>query len=217
MTNNFFDRALETWIIEDDEQFSKKLAEIINFSKNFNCTNIFKACEPAISLLEIEDPPDLILIDLGLPGIGGIEGILKIRQIVPQVIIVVLTVFEDTDNILKSISNGASGYLLKGSSLDEIIDSLKLIYSGGAPINPQIAKKILDVFKQTKSQIDYGLTPREKEVLVHLVDGLLKKQIADKMSITFHTVDKHLRSIYTKLQVPSRSQAVSKAIKEKLF
>lgn len=215
--DNSFDNALETWIIEDDEQFSTKLAEIINISENFNCTNIFQACEPALKILEVSDPPDLILIDLGLPGMGGTDGILKIRQIVPQVIIVVLTVFEDTDNILKSISNGASGYLLKGSSLDEIIDSLKLIYSGGAPINPQIAKKILDVFKQSNSQNDYGLTPREKEVLVHLVDGLLKKQIADKMSITFHTVDKHLRSIYSKLQVPSRSQAVSKAIKEKLF
>jgi DNA-binding NarL/FixJ family response regulator len=215
--DNSFDNVLETWIIEDDVQFSSKLAEIINLSKTFNCTNVFQACEPVLKILETKDPPDLILIDLGLPGMGGIEGIWKIRQIVPQVIIVVLTVFEDTDNILKAISNGASGYLLKGSSLDEIIDSLKLIYSGGAPINPQIAKKILDVFKQSNSQNDYGLTPREKEVLVYLVDGLLKKQIADKMSITFHTVDKHLRSIYSKLQVPSRSQAVSKAIKEKLF
>lgn len=214
---NSFDNVLETWIIEDDEQFSKKLAEIINFSKTLNCTNVFQACEPALKTLEVSDPPDLILIDLGLPGMGGIEGISKIRQIVPQVTIVVLTVFEDSENIVKSISNGASGYLLKGSSLDEIIDSLKLIYSGGAPINPQIAKKILDVFKQTSSTNNYRLTPREKEVLVYLVDGLLKKQIADKMSITFHTVDKHLRSIYTKLQVPSRSQAVSKAIKEKLF
>ncbi len=208
---------LQTWIIEDDPHFSKQLYELINFSQKFSCSNIFSSCEPAIELLKTSDPPDIILMDLGLPGISGISGIQKIKQIVPEVTIVVLTVFEDTDSILQSISNGALGYLLKGSSFDEIINSLELILSGGAPINPQIAKKILDVFKQSYSQNDYGLTPREKEVLIYLVDGLLKKQIADKMSITFHTVDKHLRSIYTKLQVPSRSQAVSKAIKEKLF
>lgn len=208
---------LQTWIIEDDPHFSKQLYELINFSQKFSCSNIFSSCETAIEVLMTNDPPDIILMDLGLPGMNGINGIQKIKQIVPEVTIVVLTVFEDTDSILQSISNGASGYLLKGSSFDEIINSLELILSGGAPINPQIAKKILDVFKKTSLTNDYGLTPREKEVLVYLVDGLLKKQIADKMSITFHTVDKHLRSIYSKLQVPSRSQAVSKAIKEKLF
>jgi len=214
---NYTEASLQTWIIEDDEQFSRQLAEIINFSKTFSCSDTVQSCEPAIEILKTNDPPDIILMDLGLPGMNGIKGIQKIKQIVPEVIIVVLTVFEDTDSILQSIGNGASGYLLKGSSFDEIISSLELILSGGAPINPQIAKKILDLFAATHTPSDYGLTPREKEVLTYLVDGLLKKQIADKMSITFHTVDKHLRSIYTKLQVPSRSQAVSKAIKEKLF
>ncbi|HMN18863.1 MAG TPA: response regulator transcription factor [Ignavibacteriaceae bacterium] len=207
----------ETWIIEDDLHFSKQLFELINFSQRFSCSKVFSSCEPAIEILKAKDPPDIILMDLGLPGISGINCIQKIKQIVPEVTIIVLTVFEDTDSILQSISNGASGYLLKGSSFDELINSLELILSGGAPINPQIAKKILELFTETQPHSNYGLTPREKEVLIHLVDGLLKKQIADKMSITFHTVDKHLRSIYTKLQVPSRSQAVSKAIKEKLI
>lgn len=214
---NYSDTKLQIWVIEDDPHFSKQLCELINFSQKFSCSNNFSSCEPAIEILKENDPPDIILMDLGLPGMSGINGIQKIKQIVPEVTIVVLTVFEDTDSILQSISNGASGYLLKGSSLDDIINSLELILSGGAPINPQIAKKILDLFAETHSQTDYVLTPREKEVLTYLVDGLLKKQIADKMSITFHTVDKHLRSIYTKLQVSSRSQAVSKAIKEKLF
>lgn len=215
--NNSSKTRLQTWIIEDDQRFSKQLAELINFSSSFFCSKVFQSCEPALEILKENDPPDIILMDLGLPGISGINGIQIIRQIVPEVTIVVLTVFEDADSILQSISNGASGYLLKDSSLDEIISSLELILSGGAPINPQIAKKILDLFAETHTHTDYGLTPRETEVLIYLVDGLLKKQIADKMSITFHTVDKHLRSIYTKLQVPSRSQAVSKAIKEKLF
>ncbi len=217
LKNDSKEKRLQTWIVEDDSQFCMQLAELINFSSTFICSQTFQSCEPAIEILKEEDPPDIILMDLGLPGMNGINGILKIKQIVPEVIIIVLTVFEDTDSILQSISNGAAGYLLKGSSFDDIINSLELILSGGAPINPQIAKKILDLFAQSYTPVDYGLTPREKEVLTFLVDGLLKKQIADKMSITFHTVDKHLRSIYTKLQVPSRSQAVSKAIKEKLF
>jgi DNA-binding NarL/FixJ family response regulator len=140
------------------------------------------------------------------------------RSIIPDVKIIMLTVFEDTNTIIQAISNGAAGYLLKGSSLESIVDSLKSILEGGAPINPQIARRILDVFSQPAApQPDYGLTPREKEVLAHLVEGLQKKQIADRMFITFHTVDKHLRSIYLKLQVPSRSIAIAKALKENLL
>ncbi|RPI75836.1 MAG: DNA-binding response regulator [Ignavibacteriales bacterium] len=208
---------LDVWIIEDDELFREKLSELISLSDEFVCSNIFPACEPAINLLKSEDPPDIFLMDLGLPGMNGIEGIRQIKQIVPGVTMVVLTVFEDTDSILQAISSGASGYLLKDSSLDSIINSLKAILSGGAPINPQIAKKILQLFAKTHLENTYDLTPREREVLSLLVDGLPKKQIAVKMAITFHTVDKHLRNIYTKLQVPSRSMAVAKALKEKLF
>lgn len=209
---------LTVWIVEDDIRFSENLSELINFSSSFKCSKTFQRCEPVIKELKETDPPDIILIDLGLPDMSGIDGILKIKQIVPEVIILVLTVFEDPDSILQSISNGASGYLLKDSSLSDIVDSIETVVSGGAPINPKIAKKILDLFKSSKNYNNaYGLTNREKEVLTYLVDGLLKKQIADKMSITFHTVDKHLRSIYSKLQVPSRSMAVSKAIREKLL
>jgi DNA-binding NarL/FixJ family response regulator len=206
------------WIIDDDEQFGRQLQELIGLSTIFTCTQVLRACEPAIALLKEVDPPDLLLLDIGLPGMNGIQGIRIMRAIVPDVRIVMLTVFEDTNTIIQAISSGAAGYLLKGSSLESIVESLKSILDGGAPINPQIAKRILDVFAEPAApHPDYGLTPREKEVLAHLVEGLPKKQIADRMFITFHTVDKHLRSIYLKLQVPSRSVAIAKALKERLL
>lgn len=209
---------LSLWIIEDDAQFGTQLSELINLSEAFVCTNVFRACEPAIALLKKDDPPDLVLLDVGLPGMSGIEGIRIIRSIAPETKIVMLTVFEDTDTIIRAISHGAAGYLLKGSSLETLGESLKSILNGGAPMNPQIARKILEVFAQASlPKADYGLTPREREVLGHLVTGFQKKQIADEMFITFHTVDKHLRSIYAKLQVPSRSIAIAKALKENLL
>ena len=209
---------LALWIIEDDQQFGRQLEELINMSTVFQCTRVFRACEPAVEVLKREDPPDLVLMDIGLPGMNGIDGIRSFHQIAPDIRIIMLTVFEDTNIIIRAISNGAAGYLLKGSSLETIVDSLRSILAGGAPINPQIAKRILDFFAQsTAPHPDYGLTPREKEVLSHLVDGLQKKQIADKMFVTFHTVDKHLRNIYAKLQVPSRSVAIAKALKENLL
>ena len=216
-TRTGFDR-LDLWIIEDDEQFGQQLEELIDMSDAFHCTRVFRACEPAVEMLRRDDPPDLVLMDIGLPGMNGIDGIRTIRQITPEAKIVMLTVFEDTNTIIRAISNGATGYLLKGSSLETIVESLKSILGGGAPINPQIAKKILDFFATSPTpHPDYGLTPREKEVLGHLVDGLQKKQIAEKMFVTFHTVDKHLRNIYAKLQVPSRSVAIAKTLKENLL
>ena len=210
--------ALSLWIVEEDPLFGHQLEEIINLSHQFRCLRVFRASEPALELLRQEDPPDLILLDIGLPGMNGLEAIKVIKQIIPETKTVMLTVFEDTETIIQAISNGAAGYLLKASSLEDIVQSLKSILSGGAPITPQIAKKILDFFSRpAPPQADYGLTTREREVLSHLVDGLQKKQIAEQMFVTFHTIDKHLRSIYAKLQVPSRSVAIAKAIKENLL
>jgi DNA-binding NarL/FixJ family response regulator len=209
---------LSVWIVEDDEWFAKQLSTLLDASGSFRCTGVFHTCEPALARLQSEDPPDIVLMDVGLPGMSGIEGIKRVRAMTPQVHTVMLTVFEDSNSIVEAISNGAAGYLLKGSSLEMIVESLKSIVVGGAPINPQIARKILEVFAHTHTgNNDYGLTPREKQVLLHLVEGLQMKQIADRMYITFHTVDKHLRSIYAKLQVPSRSLAIAKALKENLL
>ncbi len=209
---------LTLWIVEDDEQFGKQLSELINLSTVFVCEKVFRACEPMLEALQSDIPADIVLMDIRLPGMDGIEGIRRVKSIVPATEVVVLTVFADTDNIVRAIGAGASGYLHKASSLETIVDALKSIHAGGAPINPQIAKTILQVFAQgATAQTDYGLTPREREVLALLVDGLPKKQIADRLFVTFHTIDKHLRNIYGKLQVQSRSGAIAKVLKEHLL
>jgi len=127
-------------------------------------------------------------------------------------------VYEDSGSIIQAIAAGAAGYLHKGSSLEAIVDSLKSMLNGGAPINPQIAKKVLDLFSRFSApSSDYGLTAREKEVLGLLVDGLVKKEIADRLFVSYNTIDKHVRNIYGKLQVQTRSGAVAKAFKERLL
>ena len=206
------------WIVEDDDRFGNQLASLINLSEVFTCERVFRACEPALECLQTDIPPDIVLMDIGLPGISGIEGIRRIKAIAPAVQVVMLTVFEDTDSIIQAIGAGAAGYLHKGSSFDVIIESLKSMLEGGAPINPQIARKVLDMFARFSAPpSDYGLTIREKEVLGLLVEGLTKKLIAGKLFVSFNTIDKHVRNIYGKLQVQSRSGAVARALKEHLL
>jgi DNA-binding NarL/FixJ family response regulator len=206
------------WVVDDEARFGQRLAELINMSEAFRCSGVYRDCESMLGALEREIPPDIILMDVGLPGMSGLEGIVKVRGIAPATQIVILTVFEDSDTIVQALSAGAAGYLVKGSELEAIVESLKSILSGGAPISPQIARKILTLFADRRSHSEgYDLTNRELEVLSLLVDGLTKQRIADRLFISFHTIDKHLRNIYGKLQVQSRTEAVAKALKERLL
>ncbi|MDD1749682.1 MAG: response regulator transcription factor [Methanothrix sp.] len=208
----------DVWVVEDNDEFRRELARLLNSSDVFHCEHSFNACEPALNLLRTGALPDLILMDIGLPGMSGIEGIRRAKEISPSVKVVMLTVFEDTDNIVRAIAAGASGYLHKGTPIGPTLESLKSILAGGAPMSPQIARKMLEVFaEQTTPSADYDLTPREREILKLLIDGLTKKEIADKLFLSFHTIDNHLRNIYVKLRVQSRSSAVSKALKERLL
>ena len=222
MTTRTHSRQLITrtqvWVVEDNEEFGKELARSLDASKAFHCEHSFQRCEPALELLRSGALPDLILMDIGLPGLSGIEGIQLAKQISPSVNIVMLTVFEDTDSIMQAIAAGASGYLHKSATMKEAVESLRSILAGGAPMSPQIARKILEIFAvKNAPAADYGLTPRENEILKLLVEGLTKKEIADKLFLSFHTIDNHLRNIYSKLRVQSRSSAVSKALKERLL
>lgn len=206
------------WIVEDDERFGTQLARLISLSDVFVCEHVFTACEPALDKLREDVPPDILLMDIGLPGMNGIEGLRQARAIVPALAVVILTVYEDTDNIVHAIGAGAAGYLHKGSSLETIVESLRSILGGGAPINPHIARKLLDLFASSAAPSgDYGLTHREKEVLGLLVDGLGKKPIAERLFVSINTIDKHVRNIYMKLQVQTRTGAVAKALKERLL
>jgi DNA-binding NarL/FixJ family response regulator len=208
----------QVWVVEDNDEFRKELTRLIERSEVFQCEESFASCEPALDLLRTGALPDLILMDIGLPGMDGIEGIRRAKEISPSVKIVMLTVFEDTDSIMQAIAAGASGYLHKSAHIEEAIESLTSILNGGAPMSPQVARKMLEVFAEISAPAaNYSLTPREHEILKFLVDGLTKKEIADKLFLSFHTIDNHLRNIYVKLRVQSRSSAVSKALKERLL
>ncbi len=206
------------WIVEDNAGFRKQLVRMLNAGSEFECTGDFRTCESLLAEIHEASPPDIVLMDIGLPGMSGIEGISRLKAISPTTEVIMLTVFDDNDNLVRAIAAGASGYLHKSSSMDEIATSLKTVLFGGAPINPTIARKLLALFATSPSPTDsYGLTQRERELLTHLVDDIPLKQVADRLSISTHTVNMHLRNIYAKLQVQSRSGAVAKALKEHLL
>lgn len=206
-------------IIEDNELLRDSLKEAINKSSSIRCRNAFNSGEAALDFIVSEDlVPEIILLDIGLPGINGIDLIPEIRKLTPTSKIIILTVHDDNENVFNAICAGASGYLLKDLSADKIVNSITEVLNGGAPMNSHIAKKVLNMFRDQNIKSDgYGLSDREREILSLLVDGLSKRQIADKIFLSHHTVDSHIRNIYAKLEVHSRSSAISKAIREKLL
>lgn len=209
----------EVIIIEDNELLRDSLKEIINKSAVIKCDNIFASGEAACkSIKKKELVPDIILLDIGLPGINGIDLIPELKKLTPSSKIIIITIHDDDENIFNAICSGASGYLLKDLSGDEIIASISDVLNGGAPMNPHIAKKVLNKFRdQNLKSSAYNLSEREKEILVLLVEGLSKKQIGEKIFLSHHTVDSYLRNIYIKLEVHSRSSAITKAIREKII
>jgi len=164
--------------------------------------------------------PDVVLMDIEMPGVNGIEGVRKIKRAHPEIAVLMQTVFEDGENLFESIKAGASGYLLKKASPDAIVEAIRVVREGGAPITPVMASKMLQFFQHQSNATEqnlYALTEREKSVLSLLVDGLSYKMIADRESISYHTVNTHVRNIYEKLHVHSLGEAVSKALKERLI
>lgn len=211
-------KSIEIWIIEDNVSYRRTLLGLIERTKGMTCSQVFSSCEEAIKKFEDAGAPEIILLDIGLPGMSGIQGIEKFKTLSPQTHILILTVYDDNDNVFEALCAGASGYLLKDSSPEKIIESIKEVLAGGAPMNMKIAHKVLEIFARFKTKkIDYGLTEREKEILQQMVAGLTKQQIADKLFLSFHTVNTHLKNIYNKLHVNTRSGAVSKVYKENLL
>jgi DNA-binding NarL/FixJ family response regulator len=210
---------IDVIIIEDNELFRDSLKEAINKSSEIGCNYTFSSGETALDIIEKEElVPDIILLDIGLPGMNGIELIPELKRFSPSSKIIIITVHDDDENVFNAICAGASGYLLKDLSSEKILASIIEVMNGGAPMNSHIAKKVLNMFRDQNIKSDgYGLSEREKEILSLLVDGLSKKQIAEKIFLSHHTVDSHLRNIYAKLEVHSRSSAISKAIREKLL
>ena len=221
MSNRAFaqpEPSTTVWLVEDNDRFRANIKDLINETAGLTCSLAVPSCEDALASLDNEPAPDVLLMDIGLPGVDGIEGIRMVKSVAPSVQVIMLTVFDDNEKIIDAICAGASGYLLKSAPPDSIIASLKEILTGGAPINAQIARKMLGMIAGISApRGEYEITRAEKEILRLLVEGEPKKLIAHQLGVSFHTVDTHLRSIYTKLQVHSRSGAVAKALKERLL
>lgn len=209
--------GVRVWLIEDNERLRKTMAIAINSLAGLRCDGDYGAIEPALSAMTTKPAPDLILLDIGLPGIDGIAGIPRLRNSAPAVKIVILTVFDDHDRVFRAVCAGADGYLLKTSPMERISEAIREVARGGASMNPEIARKVLDLFSGAKpKQGDQGLTERERDVLRHVVNGLTKKEIAVRLELSAHTVDSHLRNIYQKLHVNNRAGAVATALRERL-
>jgi DNA-binding NarL/FixJ family response regulator len=206
------------WLVEDNIHFQKTLSELINETEGMRCPHAFRSCEKALIVLESTEPPEVILLDIGLPGMSGVEGVKKFKTASPATYVIMLTVHDDSSNVFNALCAGASGYLLKDSSPENAIEAIREVLAGGAPMNASIARTVIEMFTSLSvPKGEYGLTVRENEILKLMVDGFTKKKIADKLSVSYHTVNTHLKNIYTKLQVHTRSGAVSKAYKEHLL
>ncbi len=206
------------WLVEDNIHFQKSLTELINETDGMRCPYAFRSCEEALRVMESNEPPEVILLDIGLPGMSGVDGVKKFKAASPSTYIIMLTIHDDSSNVFNALCAGASGYLLKDSSPENAIEAIEEVLAGGAPMNASIAHTVLEMFtKLATPKGNYGLTDREKEILSLMVNGSTKKKIAEQLSVSFHTVNTHLKNIYSKLQVHTRSGAVSKVYKENLL
>lgn len=204
-------------VVEDRTRIRETVVDLINGSEGLRCVGAYGSCEALLDHLG-DPPPDVILMDIGLPGMSGIEGVKAVKSRHPGVDILMHTVFDDDEKIFQSILAGASGYVLKNAESDELIRAIREIRVG-APMSASIARRMLALMrgKETKPPDELNLTPRELEILQWLVEGYSYKKIAEKLFISPLTVQSHIKKVYEKLQVHSKSAAVSKALKYKLF
>ena len=201
-------------IVEDQEQLRNTLARVISRAEGFECISHYGSAEAALEDLP-QKKPDVVLMDINLPGMNGVECVRKLKQAAPQIQIVMLTVYEDTENIFNALTAGASGYMLKRTSTPELLESIREVNRGGSPMTAHIARKVVQSFQKpaASSEMTEDLSPREREVLDCLSQGFLYKEIAEKLGISYETVHTYIRRIYEKLQVRTRTEAVAKFLR----
>ncbi len=209
---------LRVVIIEDLREIREGLTALINGTMGFECVSSYGMMETALARIE-NDKPNVILTDLGLPGMSGTEGIVRIREIFPEIPIIALTIYDNDTEIFNALCNGANGYLLKNTPPARLLEALKEAVDGGSPMSPSIAARVVNLFRTIRppEHADYHLTPQETELLKLLVEGHHKKTAAREMKISINTISFHLKNIYEKLQVHSKTEAVAKALRERLI
>ncbi|MEM7812235.1 MAG: response regulator transcription factor [Planctomycetota bacterium] len=208
---------LEIWIVEDNAAYRRATARGLKLLAEDVTPRGFGTCEDALSEIDAGHAPDVVLMDIELPGIDGIDGISQIKRRLPDAHVLVLTVFEDDDKVFRALKAGASGYCLKSDPITRIREAVGQVLQGAAPIHPRVARRVLDVFsKPDDNKPDYNLNERERAVLTAMTRGLVRKQIASELKLNLHTLDYVMRCIYRKLRVNGATAAVGLAVRERL-
>jgi DNA-binding NarL/FixJ family response regulator len=204
-------------IIEDRREIRDGLATLIQFTEGYACVGQFYSMEEALQQIGA-NPPDVALVDIGLPGMSGIEGTEILKARFPQLLILVLTVYDDDERIFRAMCAGACGYLLKKTPPARLLDSIREAVAGGAPMSPEVARHVVTLFRKfaPPKNVDYHLTAHETRLLKFLVEGYNFKSVATKLGVSVNTISFHMRNIYEKLQVHSKSEAVAKALRQGL-
>jgi DNA-binding NarL/FixJ family response regulator len=205
-------------IIEDRRDIREGLATLINGTEGYRCTGAFRSMEETLEMID-RDLPDVALVDIGLPGMSGIEGIRILKDRHHDLAMLMLTVYDDDDRIFDALCAGACGYLLKNTPPARLLASLEEAVMGGSPMSPEIARRVVTLFREIRppAAADYQLTPHETRLLKLLVDGHNYKTAAQELGVSVNTISFHMRRIYEKLQVHSKSEAVSKALRHRLI
>lgn len=206
---------IKVGIVEDNEKIRNLIQRYLDMQDDISCKAAMDSVEEMLDYLENHEHPDVMLMDIQLPGMSGIEGIGIIKKKYPDIEIIMLTIYHDSHKIFDSLCAGASGYLLKHTSLPEIKNSIQNLVEGGAPMSPQIARKVIQHFNEPelKKKPESNLTDREQDIVNGLVDGLSYKLIADRFDISIDTVRAHIRNIYKKLHVNSKAEVIAKSLR----
>jgi DNA-binding NarL/FixJ family response regulator len=205
-------------VIEDLREVREGLTALINGTQGFKCIGSYFSMEAALPRLA-DDKPDVILTDIGLPGMSGIEGTAIMRKQFPNVPILALTIYDNDHHVFDALCAGATGYLLKNTAPARLLEAIKEAADGGSPMSPEVARRVVRLFREFRppEHASYHLTSQETELLKLLIEGHYKKTAAHEMGISTNTVSFHLKNIYLKLQVHSKTEAVAKALREKLI
>src|SRR6266545_6953812 len=201
-------------IVEDQRDIREGLASLIKYTGGYQCTGSYRSMEEALEKIRF-DLPNIMLVDIGLPGMSGIEGIRLLKESYPDILLLMLTVYDDDEMIFNALCAGACGYLLKKTPPARLMESLNEAMSGGAPMSPEVARRVIKLFREFRppERADYKLTPHELRLLKLLVEGYNYKTAAVELGVSVTTISFHMRNIYDKLQVHSKSEAVAKALR----
>jgi DNA-binding NarL/FixJ family response regulator len=211
------DSVIKVAIIEDQRNIRDCLSFLVSGTEGFSCTGSYRTMEEALDKIP-RAMPDIVLSDIGLPGMDGIKGVRILKERYPDLVILMLSVYNDDDRIFDAICAGATGYLLKKTQPARLIESIKEAVQGGAPMSPEVARRVMEIFREfhPSERVDYNLTPHETRLLKLFVQGHNYKTAAAELGLSVNTISFHVRNIYDKLQVHSRSEAVAKALRNRL-